>query len=78
MAPLLEGVRAGLRYVPGGTVSVRGRIGARISAEAGAQVCTAQGTPFPDDIRAPEPALLVACNDEDLRVLVDALKQVDS
>ena len=77
MAPLLDGVRAGLRYVPGGTVSVRGRIGGLIAAEAGAQVRTADGRPFPDDILQTERAMLVACNDEDMNVLVEAVRRLE-
>jgi len=77
VAPLLAGVRAGLRYVPAGNVSVRGRIGALISSEAGVRVCTADGSEFPDDIHATERALLIACNDEDLEVLVDAVREIE-
>ena len=77
VAPLLDGVRAGLRYVPGGTVSVRGRIGGLIAAEAGAQVRTADGRPFPDDILQTERAMLIAGNDEDMNVLVEAVRRLE-
>ncbi len=78
VAPLLAGVRAGLRYVRGGSVSVRGRIGSLIASEAGALVRAADGGPFPDDIRQPARALLVAGNDEDLGVLVAAVREAES
>ncbi|MBT37351.1 MAG: hypothetical protein CL938_08865 [Deltaproteobacteria bacterium] len=69
VAPLIPGVRAGIRLVRGGSVSVRGRIGALISREAGARVCGADGQPFPEEIREPASTLLVAADDEDLAVL---------
>ena len=72
VAPLIPGVRAGLRFVRGGSVSIRGRIGALIAREAGARVCAADGSPFPEDIREPADTLLVAGSDEDLAVLVAA------
>lgn len=78
VAPLLEGVRAGLRFVPRGSVSIRGRIGALISSEAGAMVRTAAGAPFPDDIRTPERAMLLASNEDDLGVLVDAARAAET
>jgi hypothetical protein len=53
-------------------VSIRGRIGALIAAEAGALVRGATG-PFPDRIREPAPALLVATTEQDLDALYDAL-----
>ena len=72
VAPLLSGVRAGLRWMSSGSVSVRGRVGGLIAAEAGALVCGSDGAPFPDDIRAPQSAMLVACNEDDLGVLIAA------
>jgi hypothetical protein len=66
-----------LRYVKNGTVSVRGRIGALISSEAGALVRAADGRPFPQDIRQPERAMLVACNEEDLGVLLAAVREAE-
>ncbi|MGI9590574.1 MAG: inositol monophosphatase family protein [Myxococcota bacterium] len=77
VAPLLTGVRAGLRYVRSGNVSVRGRVGALVASEAGALVRTAEGTPFPENIRQPERALLVACHEQDLQVLVEAVREVE-
>lgn len=72
VAPLIPGVRAGLRFVRGGSVSVRGRIGALIAREAGAQVCRGDGSAFPEGIREPADTLLVVASDEDLSVLVAA------
>ena len=72
VAPLLPGVRAGLRFAAEGSVSTRARIGALIAAEAGALVRAEDGGPFPDDIRAPASALLVAAHEDDLGVLRDA------
>jgi hypothetical protein len=74
VAPLIPGVCAGLRLVrenPDG-VSIRGRIGALIAAEAGALVMGATG-PFPDSIREPAEALLTAVAQRDLDALYDAL-----
>jgi fructose-1,6-bisphosphatase/inositol monophosphatase family enzyme len=74
VAPLVPGVCAGLRLVrenPDG-VSIRGRIGALIAAEAGALVMGAAG-PFPDPIDEPAEALLVAATQHDLDALYDAL-----
>jgi fructose-1,6-bisphosphatase/inositol monophosphatase family enzyme len=74
VAPLIPGVCAGLRLVrenPDG-VSIRGRIGALIATEAGALVMGATG-PFPNQIREPAPALLVAAAQRDLDALYDAL-----
>jgi len=72
VAPLLPGVCAGLRWVGGGTVSIRGRVGALISSEAGALVRGENGEPFPDDIREPARALLLAADEADLVTLEKA------
>jgi hypothetical protein len=74
VAPLLPGVRAGLRVARarGSSVSARGRIGALISAEAGALVRSEAGE-LPSDIDAPVRALLVAADAEALEALEDAL-----
>jgi len=77
VAPLIPGVCAGLRLVrenPEG-VSIRGRIGALISAEAGALVMGATA-PFTTDIRTPAPALLIAKNENTLAHLRDALSTI--
>ena len=74
VAPLVPGVRAGLRWVRGKGVgvSIRGRIGALIAEEAGALVRCETGERFPRRLDEPAAALLVAASDEDLRVLQDA------
>lgn len=75
VAPLIPGVRAGLRLArthPAG-VSIRGRIGALVSAEAGARLSAEGGAPFPLNLSEPARALLVAANDEDLGILREAL-----
>jgi fructose-1,6-bisphosphatase/inositol monophosphatase family enzyme len=74
VAPLLPGVRAGLRLAPMGSISVRGRVGALIGREAGARVCRQDGAPFPDTLDAPAEALLVAPDDETLDDLRFALR----
>jgi fructose-1,6-bisphosphatase/inositol monophosphatase family enzyme len=79
IAPLIPGACAGLRLVqenPEG-VSIRGRIGALISAEAGALVMGATA-PFTPDIRTPAPALLVATNENTLAHLQDALSTIQN
>jgi fructose-1,6-bisphosphatase/inositol monophosphatase family enzyme len=73
VAPLIPGVRAGIRWVPGGSVSVRGRIGALIAEEAGALVRGERGQPFPPNISTPERALLVAADEKDLAALCAAV-----
>jgi fructose-1,6-bisphosphatase/inositol monophosphatase family enzyme len=77
VAPLMPGVCAGLRLVRENAegVSIRGRIGALISAEAGALVTGANG-PSPSEIRAPAPALLIATNENTLAHLQDALSTI--
>jgi fructose-1,6-bisphosphatase/inositol monophosphatase family enzyme len=75
VAPLVPGVRAGLRVAPGAPgVSIRGRIGALIAREAGARVCTAGGEPFPEQLDAPASALVVAASDGDVRLIGVALR----
>jgi fructose-1,6-bisphosphatase/inositol monophosphatase family enzyme len=75
LAPLLPGVCAGLRVSPPpeAPVSIRGRIGALIAAEAGALVCDAGGEPFPLDAETPVRALLVAAGSAALSALEAAL-----
>jgi len=75
VAPLVPGVRAGLRWVRGKGVgvSIRGRIGALIAEEAGALVRCESGERFPRRLEEPAAALLVAAGEEDLRVLREAL-----
>jgi fructose-1,6-bisphosphatase/inositol monophosphatase family enzyme len=75
VAPLLPGVCAGLRLMRSdpGTVSIRGRIGALIASEAGAVVASGSGEPFPRNIEAHQPAMLVAPDGSVLSDLRDAL-----
>ncbi len=77
VAPLIPGVCAGLRFAgenPEG-VSIRGRIGALIAAEAGAFVM-GESAPFPPEIRTPARALLVAATPEILGHLQEALAAI--
>lgn len=72
VAPLITGVRAGLRWVPEGNgVSIRGRVGVLVSQEAGAKVYGAGGAAFPSDPDSPARALLV-CSEESDRDLLEA------
>jgi hypothetical protein len=74
VAPLVPGVRAGLRLATGPRgVSVRGRLGLVIARAAGARVESAPGVPFPEDVSAPARALAVAAEPSDLAVLHEAL-----
>jgi myo-inositol-1(or 4)-monophosphatase len=75
VAPLVPGVRAGLRWIRGEGigVSIRGRIGALIAEEAGALVCSETGAPFPRRLDEPAAALLVAAGEDDLRALQEAM-----
>jgi fructose-1,6-bisphosphatase/inositol monophosphatase family enzyme len=74
VAPLVPGVRAGLRLArtPKG-ISSRGRIGALIAAEAGALVRCETGKEFPTELDAPARALLVAGHADDMDALEEAL-----
>ena len=74
VAPLVPGCCGGLRRVatPAG-ISRQGRIGALVSAEAGAIVEASGGRPFPDPIGVPEPILLVAGSEEHAEALRWAL-----
>jgi fructose-1,6-bisphosphatase/inositol monophosphatase family enzyme len=74
VAPLIAGVRAGLRFVPNGSgISIRGRVGALISREAGAFVRGRAGAPFPEDMHSAAPVLLLAAAEADLALLDEAL-----
>ena len=74
VAPLVPGVRGGLRVAKQGTISTRGRIGLLIAAEAGAHVETAAGAPFPTSIDDPADALVVASDAEIAAELRSALR----
>jgi fructose-1,6-bisphosphatase/inositol monophosphatase family enzyme len=75
VAPLVPGVCAGLRIAlePGPGLSIRGRIGALIAAEAGALVRDERGASFPQDVEAPARALLVAAGPAELAALEEAV-----
>jgi fructose-1,6-bisphosphatase/inositol monophosphatase family enzyme len=64
VAPLVPGVRGGLRVGKLGTISTRGRIGLLIAAEAGARIETGDGEPFPLSIDEPAETLVVASDAE--------------
>ncbi|MCA9512902.1 MAG: inositol monophosphatase family protein [Myxococcota bacterium] len=74
VAPLVKGVRAGLRWgsAPEG-ISIRGRIGLLIAREAGLHVRALGLRDFPDDVSTFEPGLVVARDEADLDVLDAAL-----
>jgi hypothetical protein len=75
VAPLVPGIRAGLRIATSDppNVSIRGRIGALISREAGATLLSETGAPFPSDIEAPARALIIASDPTDLEALQEAV-----
>jgi hypothetical protein len=74
VAPLIPGVRAGLRYAKGDLgISVRGRVGALISAEAGVSVRGDGGKRFPQDLDTPCHTLRLATRETDHKLLHDAL-----
>ncbi len=74
VAPLIPGVRAGLRIGNGHEgISIRGRIGALIAREAGALLESEGGAGFPTTLDAPARVLLVAAREDDLGVLREAL-----
>jgi fructose-1,6-bisphosphatase/inositol monophosphatase family enzyme len=73
IAPLLPGIRGGLRLAKSASISTRGRIGLLIAAEAGAIVSTGAGDPFPAAIDTPAASLLVASDAEVARSIRDAL-----
>ena len=73
VAPLVPGVRGGLRVAKQGTISTRGRIGLLVAAEAGAIVETADGAPFPVSIDEPAATLVVASDPEIAKALRSAL-----
>jgi fructose-1,6-bisphosphatase/inositol monophosphatase family enzyme len=65
VAPLIPGVRAGLREAAGGkSLSWQGRIGLLISEAGGAVVETGAGAAFPREVDADERLLLVSADDE--------------
>ena len=78
VAPLVPGVRAGLRYARGDFgISIRGRIGCRIAVEAGARVLGPDGGDFPLDVSTSAHSLRTATDESDLKLLGDALAAAD-
>jgi fructose-1,6-bisphosphatase/inositol monophosphatase family enzyme len=74
VAPLIPGVRAGLRLAKQGqAISVRGRIGNVIARAAGAIVADSDGEPFPEALDTPHRELLIATDERDLSVLREAI-----
>lgn len=74
LAPLVPGVRGGLRISKYTTISGRGRIGTLIAREAGALVETADGAPFPDSLDAAATSLIVAADAETAAALRRAVR----
>jgi fructose-1,6-bisphosphatase/inositol monophosphatase family enzyme len=74
VAPLLPGVRGGVRIARGGAISVRGRIGLLVAREAGARVEGADGRPFPEALDDPSDTLVVASDAETAAALRSALR----
>jgi fructose-1,6-bisphosphatase/inositol monophosphatase family enzyme len=72
VAPLIPGVRAGLRLARD-TVSIRGRIGVLVARAAGACALAEGGAPFPEDLESPAPVLAVAAERRDAERLLEAL-----
>lgn len=75
VAPLIPGVRAGLRIGPSPVegISIRGRIGALIARRAGARLECEGGRAFPEGVGEAARVLLVAASDDDLATLREAL-----
>lgn len=76
VAPLIVGVRAGLRWSSSGGIgiSLRGRIGARIAAEGGAFLRSEDDSDFPLDTKTRAAGLRVAAREGDLELLAGALR----
>jgi len=76
VAPLIRGVRAGLRWSsnPGIGISIRGRIGALIASEGGAIVRAEGGRDFPLDTTTRAATLRAVAREEDLEVLDAAVR----
>jgi fructose-1,6-bisphosphatase/inositol monophosphatase family enzyme len=75
VAPLIPGVRAGVRVAPDptGTISTRGRVGLLIAREAGAIVRAGCGADFPSRSTELARTLVVAADGSDLEPLLNAL-----
>jgi hypothetical protein len=78
VAPLIPGVRAGLRLpVLTSGISIRGRIGLLIASEAGALMENERGERFPAEVDQPARALLLAAREQDMDHLRYALAAAD-
>ncbi len=78
VAPLIPGVRAGLRWAAGPLgISIRGRVGSLVSREGGALVCSAEQDSFPGDPDTPASTLLLGCSSDDIALLRSALRAGD-
>lgn len=75
LAPLVPGVRGGLRLSKYATISGRGRIGAFIARQAGARVETVEGEPFPDSLDAPATSLVVAADGDVAAAIRTAVRE---
>lgn len=75
VAPLVPGIRAGLRVTNNDppNVSIRGRIGAMIAREAGATLLCENGDDFPSDLETPARVLIVASDPADVEALQEAV-----
>ncbi len=75
IAPLIPGVRAGLRVSSGDGIgiSIRGRIGVLLAVEAGGVARSNGGTEFPGDDTTRAATLRVTAREEDQALLADAL-----
>lgn len=73
IAPLIRGVRAGVRRSGTGNISIRGRIGALIAREGGAVVQMEGGGDFPSDVGSVAETLRSVCDPADLPLLEQAL-----
>jgi fructose-1,6-bisphosphatase/inositol monophosphatase family enzyme len=76
VAPLIRGVRAGLRFASNNDIgiSIRGRIGCLVAAEAGAIVRGDGGNEFPTDDTTRAATLRVTAQEEDQPRLARALE----
>jgi fructose-1,6-bisphosphatase/inositol monophosphatase family enzyme len=76
VAPLVRGVRAGLRVSMGAGIgiSIRGRIGTLVAAEAGALLRSERDARFPLDATTRAATLRVAACEDDLALLLRALR----
>lgn len=75
VAPLIPGVRGGLRIArEGSEISIRGRIGLVVARSAGALCVTESGEAFPESLTAPARVLAVAASEQDVKALCEAVR----